>query len=206
MATVRQPRAVWCGLTFEVSGRRRCGAWPAGRMMKHSGPRAKCHAVGSPLDRGVRHRLSGPVTVQAACVPPETQTYGCRKRLLECQVSSRSAAGAVACNGARGGAQRQEALRGSAVPARSEGICIASALTSPQGKPSQIQRELEAENSAQEHGEYQRLEPDAGKGGVGREARTFSLSWRTETAALRCLTFEVSGSLRRGARPGLRRM
>ena len=43
-------------LTFEVSGSRRCGAWPAGRMMKHSGPRAKCHAVGSPLDRGVRHR------------------------------------------------------------------------------------------------------------------------------------------------------
>ena len=104
-------------------------------MMKHSGLRAKCHAVGSPLDRGVRHRLSGPVTVQAACVPPETQTYGCRKRLLECHVSSRGAAGAVACNGACVGAQRQEALRGSAVPARSEGICIPSALTPPKTNP-----------------------------------------------------------------------
>ncbi len=60
-------RAVWrpdgvlgkrC-LTFELSGSRRCGAWPAGRMMKHSGPRAKRHAVGSPLERGVRHRDTG---------------------------------------------------------------------------------------------------------------------------------------------------
>ena len=127
-----------CGLTFEVSGSRRCGAWPAGRMMKHSGPRAKRHAVGSPLDRGVRHRLSGPVTVQAACVPPETQTYGCRKRLLECHVVSRSAAGAVACNGARGRAQGREALRGSAVPARSEGISISSALTPPDINPAKL--------------------------------------------------------------------
>ena len=69
--------------------------------------------------------------MQAACVPPETQTYVCRKRLVEYHVNSRSAAGAVACNGARGGAQRQEALRVSAVPGRSEGICIPSALTPP---------------------------------------------------------------------------
>ncbi len=106
--------------------------------MKHSGPRAKCHAVGSPLDRGVRHRLSAPAFVQAACVPPETQTYGCWKRLLECHVSSRSAPGAVACNGARGGAQRQEALRGSAVPGRSEGICIPSALSPPKTNPAKF--------------------------------------------------------------------
>ena len=32
------------GLTFELRGRRRCGAWPARRMMDHNASRAKCHA------------------------------------------------------------------------------------------------------------------------------------------------------------------
>ena len=47
-----------CGLTLELSGRQRCGAWPAGCMMYHCGLRAKCHAGGSPLERLVRHRLT----------------------------------------------------------------------------------------------------------------------------------------------------
>ena len=174
-------------------------------MMKHSGPRAKCHAVGSPLDRGVRHRLDLEKATQAA-PPPYPKSYGTWKTLRERHSSSRSPSVAVDCSGAHGSRPRQEALRASAVPARSEGICTHSALTSPQGKPSQIQRELEAENSAQEHGEYQRPEPAAGRCRVGREARMHSLRGRTETAALRCLTFEVSGRRRRGAKPGLRRM
>ena len=37
-----------CGLTFELRGRSRNGAWPAGRMMDHSGRRAKCQAGGGP--------------------------------------------------------------------------------------------------------------------------------------------------------------
>ena len=89
--------------------------------MNYSGPRAKCHAVGSPLERGVRHRHMAQVNVQAVRVAPETKTYCCRKRVRECHLSSRSALGAVACNGAHGRRQRQEAQRASAVPARSEG-------------------------------------------------------------------------------------
>ncbi len=43
-----------CWLTFELRGRNRHGAWPAGRMMYHSGKRAKCHAGGGPwLERRV---------------------------------------------------------------------------------------------------------------------------------------------------------
>ena len=41
-------------LTFELRRERRCGAWPAGRMMNHSGRRAKCHAGASRLQRRVR--------------------------------------------------------------------------------------------------------------------------------------------------------
>ncbi len=37
-----------CGLTFELRGRSREGAWPAGRMMDHTGSRAKCLAGGGP--------------------------------------------------------------------------------------------------------------------------------------------------------------
>jgi hypothetical protein len=43
-------------LTFELSGRQRHGAWPARRMMNQGASRAKCYAVGSPLERGVRRR------------------------------------------------------------------------------------------------------------------------------------------------------
>ncbi len=90
--------------------------------MKHSGPRAKCHAVGSPLDRGVRHRHLAQVNVQAVRVAPETKTYGCRKRLQERHLNSRTALSAVACNGAYGRLEWPEALRASAEPTRSEGI------------------------------------------------------------------------------------
>ncbi len=41
-------------LTFELSGRRREGAWPAQRMMTLAGARAKCLAGGCPLERRVR--------------------------------------------------------------------------------------------------------------------------------------------------------
>jgi hypothetical protein len=43
-----------CGLTFELRGERRDGAWPARRMMAVSASRAKCHAGASPLQRRVR--------------------------------------------------------------------------------------------------------------------------------------------------------
>ena len=42
------------GLTFELSRERRCGAWPARRMMTVSASRAKCHAGASRLQRRVR--------------------------------------------------------------------------------------------------------------------------------------------------------
>ena len=42
-------RGDWlCGLTFELRGRNRGGAWPAKRMMTASASRAKCHAGGGP--------------------------------------------------------------------------------------------------------------------------------------------------------------
>lgn len=46
-----------CRLTFELRRERRCGAWPAVRMMNHSGKRAKRHAGGSRLERRVRRHL-----------------------------------------------------------------------------------------------------------------------------------------------------
>ena len=42
------------GLTFELSGRHRVGAWPAKRMMTLAGSRAKCQVGGGPLERRVR--------------------------------------------------------------------------------------------------------------------------------------------------------
>ena len=46
-----------CGLTFELSGPRRVGAWAARRMMTLDGSRPKCQAGGGPLERRVRpHR------------------------------------------------------------------------------------------------------------------------------------------------------
>ena len=50
------PRAATCCLTFELSRPHRHGAWPAGRMMYHSGKRAKCHAGVGRLQRRVRPR------------------------------------------------------------------------------------------------------------------------------------------------------
>ena len=47
------------GLTFELSGRRRVGAWAAKRMMTLAGSRAKCQAGGGPLERRVRAQVSG---------------------------------------------------------------------------------------------------------------------------------------------------
>ncbi len=47
-----------CGLTFELMGVRRCGAWPARRMMTASASRAKCHAGARPLERRVRPHLA----------------------------------------------------------------------------------------------------------------------------------------------------
>jgi hypothetical protein len=45
-----------CGLTFELSGRHREGAWPAQRMMTLAVARAKRLAGGGPLERRVRPR------------------------------------------------------------------------------------------------------------------------------------------------------
>jgi len=42
-----------CGPTFELSGERRCGAWPARRKISQGVSRAKCHAGASPLERRV---------------------------------------------------------------------------------------------------------------------------------------------------------
>ncbi len=44
------------GLTFELSGGRRCDDWPARLMIPSTASRARRHAVGSPLERGVRPR------------------------------------------------------------------------------------------------------------------------------------------------------
>ncbi len=52
------PSAATCCLTFELRRERRCGAWPARRMIRTTGSRAKCHAGASRLQRRVRpHRV-----------------------------------------------------------------------------------------------------------------------------------------------------
>jgi hypothetical protein len=43
-----------CGLTFELSGPHRQGAWAARRMMNHNASRPKCLAGVGPLERRVR--------------------------------------------------------------------------------------------------------------------------------------------------------
>jgi hypothetical protein len=48
------PNSRMRGLTFELSGPRRVGAWPARCMMTASASRAKCQAGGGPLERRVR--------------------------------------------------------------------------------------------------------------------------------------------------------
>src|SRR5690606_4928733 len=50
-------RTVGRRLTFELRRECRCGAWPAGWMMYHSGRRAKCHAGASRLSEGLGLRL-----------------------------------------------------------------------------------------------------------------------------------------------------
>ncbi len=98
-------------------------------------------------------------------MPPETKTYGCRKRLMEYQASSRCAAGAVTCNGARGRAQRQEALRGSAVPDRSEGICIPSALNPAATHPAKFSggwKRREPSTRLTSTNDWNRLQEEAG--------------------------------------------
>ena len=49
-----------CGLTFELSGPRRIGAWPARWMMNDNASRAECQAGGGPLERRVRHHRVPP--------------------------------------------------------------------------------------------------------------------------------------------------
>ena len=48
-----------CGLTFELSGRHRRGAWAARPMIDNTVSRPKCLAGGGPLERRVRPRLAG---------------------------------------------------------------------------------------------------------------------------------------------------
>ena len=45
------------GLTFEVSGPQRRGAWAVWTRINHTATRPRCHAVAGPLDRGVRRHL-----------------------------------------------------------------------------------------------------------------------------------------------------
>ena len=52
-------RCFVCGITFELSGRRRQDARPAmQKMYTVPASRAWWHAVGAPLERGVRHQFS----------------------------------------------------------------------------------------------------------------------------------------------------
>lgn len=62
-------RVEWflCGLTFELSRERRCGAWPARPKMSEAASRAKCHAGASRLERRVRPRSWSPVPHSARC-------------------------------------------------------------------------------------------------------------------------------------------
>ena len=48
-----------CGLTFELSGGRRCDGWPSRLMISRTASRARRHAVGSPLERVVRPHSLG---------------------------------------------------------------------------------------------------------------------------------------------------
>ncbi len=50
--------AATCCLTFELRRERRYGAWPARRMIRTTGSRAKCHAGASRLQRRVRRHCS----------------------------------------------------------------------------------------------------------------------------------------------------
>jgi hypothetical protein len=64
-----------CGLTFELSGPRREGAWPARRMMALAGSRAKRLAGGGPLERRVRPH--SPSWRSAFRLPLQPRHRGC---------------------------------------------------------------------------------------------------------------------------------
>ena len=55
------------GLTCELSGHQRHDARPASWMINNTGSRAWRHAVGAPLERGVRHQFSA---LAGACLLP----------------------------------------------------------------------------------------------------------------------------------------
>ena len=62
-------RSAWCirRLTFELSRPRRCGAWPARRMMTARAWRAKCHAGAGRLERRVRQHCLGRTELTREC-------------------------------------------------------------------------------------------------------------------------------------------
>jgi hypothetical protein len=69
-----------CGLTLELSGPQRHGAWPVRRMIDRGVARAKRHAVAGPLERRVRPHSwalavrTGRATCDGlACVLPESR-------------------------------------------------------------------------------------------------------------------------------------
>ena len=59
-----------CGLTFELSGHHRRGAWAARRMMILAGSRPKCLAGGGPLERRVRPHIG------CRCAPQRLRACG----------------------------------------------------------------------------------------------------------------------------------
>ena len=63
------------GLTFEVSGPRRRGAWAVWTRINHTATRPRRHAVAGPLDRGVRPHFS-PLNVRQPSVDARTLRAG----------------------------------------------------------------------------------------------------------------------------------
>ena len=66
-------------LTFEVSGSQRRGARPARCRINHRSARAWRLAVGSPLDRGVRHRHSDPISNATEVAVRQIQVRNARR-------------------------------------------------------------------------------------------------------------------------------
>jgi len=109
-----------CALTFELRGERRCGAWPARRMMDHNASRAKCHAGARPLERRVRAHLEA---AQATEVQPVLAWWTMPRRL---RLIGRNATRGE--RGERGGCVgRPEWMKGRTVP----GSQARSALVHP---------------------------------------------------------------------------
>jgi hypothetical protein len=68
-----------CGLTFELSGAKRCGGGPGlAKMYKVPPTRAWRHAVGAPLERGVRRLSSGGLSLA-----PVTGTFRAHKKVSD---------------------------------------------------------------------------------------------------------------------------